>query len=502
MYDRAVIQQELDSILSSHLFKNKRQAGKFLGYIVQEFIEDRGQDITQYSMAVEALGKTPDYNPTENPAVRIEAGRVRKLLTEYYSTAGQRSSVRIRLPVGSYKPIFEEVSGLQEESVPTNMEPKEIQSVGPRVYIHPLYAALKQDEKSRDLQQRLYARMPVVLGRYQEIRLVLGVFQPTVEVDKNLIKQCWQKRQIEFLLTFSVKSLPDTFSINFTLWHTLTNQVVWSYTKLLPSLYAVDNLENLLQQVSYHAFSLHKGTGLLYWSQYWKSRKGIPLHYQVLVEHCYFLQKSVDAETFNLFLRACQKCIQRHPDDSLAHLHYAMLCLYAYMFEFEVETPLAPLWEQLAFKALSLNPLSALAHSAMAIQCFFRGDREAGYHYIEATRQLPSFDRMSRYFLATGLCALGYWDYALKYALLSVDAKSSDGQALGKPQPLHTLPCLFYFYQGHCMQRMTTTSTFQPLGGWELFGELLEQCHEYGCKACIATAIAALDKSLVPPDMG
>ena len=57
MYDRAVIQQELDSILSSHLFKNKRQAGKFLGYIVQEFIEDRGQDITQYSIAVEALAK-------------------------------------------------------------------------------------------------------------------------------------------------------------------------------------------------------------------------------------------------------------------------------------------------------------------------------------------------------------------------------------------------------------------------------------------------------------
>src|SRR6056297_2907165 len=108
MVSKESIQQELGRILASEVFGGKKQAGKFLRYIVTETLEGRGHRITQYGIAVEALGKSADYCPTESPAVRVEAGRIRKLLEEYYAREGTGSYCRIHLPVGGYMPVFQE----------------------------------------------------------------------------------------------------------------------------------------------------------------------------------------------------------------------------------------------------------------------------------------------------------------------------------------------------------------------------------------------------------
>ncbi len=107
MDEKDFIEKELSQILASRLLENKKQACNFLAYIVEETLAGRGEKITQYGIAIEALGKPADYCPTENPAVRVEAGRVRKLLEEYYATEGRGSKIRIVLPIGSYQPVFE-----------------------------------------------------------------------------------------------------------------------------------------------------------------------------------------------------------------------------------------------------------------------------------------------------------------------------------------------------------------------------------------------------------
>jgi hypothetical protein len=110
MVSKESIQQELERILASDLFGGKRQAGKFLQYIVNETLEGRGDRITQYGIAIEALGKPADYCPTESPAVRVEAGRVRKLLEEYYAENAEGQQLcQISLPVGGYTPLFKPI---------------------------------------------------------------------------------------------------------------------------------------------------------------------------------------------------------------------------------------------------------------------------------------------------------------------------------------------------------------------------------------------------------
>ncbi len=47
------------------------------------------------------------YDPRIDPVVRVEARRLRAKLEEYYATCGAEAPVIIRIPKGSYMPVFE-----------------------------------------------------------------------------------------------------------------------------------------------------------------------------------------------------------------------------------------------------------------------------------------------------------------------------------------------------------------------------------------------------------
>jgi Tol biopolymer transport system component len=93
--------------------------------------------LKEYVIGVEVLKRAADYNPREDPGVRIVAGRLRSRLAEYYQGAGQADAVLIRLPKGSYVPTFERrVNGVLEADI-TSTEthkpaPPSLSRVAPR----------------------------------------------------------------------------------------------------------------------------------------------------------------------------------------------------------------------------------------------------------------------------------------------------------------------------------------------------------------------------------
>ncbi|WP_040839671.1 hypothetical protein [Thiothrix nivea] len=67
----------------------------------------RQSEITQYAIATNALHRPPDFEAGENPLIRVQAGRLRDQLSEYYLTEGRFDPIRIDLPLGSYCPTFQ-----------------------------------------------------------------------------------------------------------------------------------------------------------------------------------------------------------------------------------------------------------------------------------------------------------------------------------------------------------------------------------------------------------
>jgi len=487
MEEKEWIQKELSQILASRLLENKKQACNFLTYIIEETLAGRGEKITQYGIALEALGKPADFCPTDSPAVRVEAGRVRKLLEEYYASEGRHSKYRIVLPSGSYQPSFERI---QPSALPAvqYFAPKSIQSLGPKVHISYPDTELIRDDALRGLVYNLRSLLPMTLGNFRETRIALArVSQPKGhKVDE--LEAAWRHHQAEFLLQCTAEGVDTGFVLKFVLFHTLTREQLWSDSVQVPLHYAQVTLEAVFSQLILETFSLHRGVAMAYWSRYWKTHADIPCHYRVLVEHIAFLQDEAGDTNLQAFLDACQDRTQRYHDDALAHLHYAVWCLYAYMLRAEPTAALEIQWHRLALRALELNPGNALAHSIFALECFHRGDHEMGKLEIETARQVNPFDRTGGHLLAVGLCALRHWELA--FTLLR-DVAGLDSRY---PDPLRAVPCLFYFRQGEFAKAARSSIQFAALGGWETFGTLVSHCRADDCKGCIQTLSQAVDK--------
>src|SRR5690606_23913179 len=64
------------------------------------------EGLKEYTIAVSALGKPDDFNPQIDAIVRIHAGRLRRLLNEYYMGIGITDTIKIEVVKGTYVPIF------------------------------------------------------------------------------------------------------------------------------------------------------------------------------------------------------------------------------------------------------------------------------------------------------------------------------------------------------------------------------------------------------------
>jgi len=100
----AAIREELERILASEPFVASPMLTAFLRHVVEEMLAGRGDRLKAYSIAVGALGRGEDFDPNDNPLVRVQARRLRQALTRFYETCGERAPVRLELPLGSYVP--------------------------------------------------------------------------------------------------------------------------------------------------------------------------------------------------------------------------------------------------------------------------------------------------------------------------------------------------------------------------------------------------------------
>src|SRR5690242_16806224 len=97
---------ELEALLASGIFNRAPNLALLLTYICTQYFEGSAEQIKEYNIAVEALGRSPDFDQKRDSIVRVEAHRLRKRLREYYETDGASHAMRIEIPSGQYAPRF------------------------------------------------------------------------------------------------------------------------------------------------------------------------------------------------------------------------------------------------------------------------------------------------------------------------------------------------------------------------------------------------------------
>lgn len=100
------IRTQLNRILGSAEFANSARLKDFLSYIVEEALAGRAGRIKGVTIAQTVFGAGESFDPETNSIVRVEAGRLRQRLGEYYAEAGRHDPIRISVPKGAYAPEF------------------------------------------------------------------------------------------------------------------------------------------------------------------------------------------------------------------------------------------------------------------------------------------------------------------------------------------------------------------------------------------------------------
>ncbi len=118
-----LIRTELDKILASRIFAHADRPSRFLRFVVEETLRDDAASLKEYSIGTAVLDRGESFDPRVDPIVRVEAGRLRSRLSEYYKTEGSEDPVVIDLPKGRYAPFFLEhrTAPKSEEEISTEV---------------------------------------------------------------------------------------------------------------------------------------------------------------------------------------------------------------------------------------------------------------------------------------------------------------------------------------------------------------------------------------------
>jgi len=106
--DRAQILGEVDRLVNSHTLHGSESLCKLLRYLAKQAVEQPGVSLKEYQIATEVFGRQDDFDPQVDSAVRVQAGRLRSKLAEYYASEGADDAVVVELPKGMYVLSFHE----------------------------------------------------------------------------------------------------------------------------------------------------------------------------------------------------------------------------------------------------------------------------------------------------------------------------------------------------------------------------------------------------------
>src|SRR5882724_643862 len=89
------IEAALARVASSRLFASSERLRSFLTYIVRQSLDGTAESIKEFTIGIEVYKRRPDYDPKTDAIVRVECGRLRARLLEYYTGEGASDPVRI-----------------------------------------------------------------------------------------------------------------------------------------------------------------------------------------------------------------------------------------------------------------------------------------------------------------------------------------------------------------------------------------------------------------------
>lgn len=121
MSDREQFSKQIDKLAASRTLHGSESLCKLLRYLAQHAMDEPGTPLKEYQIATEVFGRRTDFDPQSDSTIRVQAGRLRAKVAEYYASEGEDDPILVELPKGSYLLTFRHRPGVHKpaEALPT-----------------------------------------------------------------------------------------------------------------------------------------------------------------------------------------------------------------------------------------------------------------------------------------------------------------------------------------------------------------------------------------------
>jgi hypothetical protein len=106
MSEHELFLRQVEKVANSGVLHGSESLRKLLRYLAHHAIDHPGTPLKEYQIATEEFGRPPDFDPAVDSMVRVQAGRLRAKLAEYYAGEGAEDPIRIELAKGAYTLSF------------------------------------------------------------------------------------------------------------------------------------------------------------------------------------------------------------------------------------------------------------------------------------------------------------------------------------------------------------------------------------------------------------
>jgi adenylate cyclase len=224
--DQKAIRGQLDRILHSVPFQHSRRRQRFLEFIVNETLA--GRSVKGYDVALGVFGRPETFDPAVDPVVRVEAGRLREKLREYYESDGQGDLIRIDLPKGTYTPQIEFWRENDTRVARQNASPMEaVSSTLPSVAVLP-FDDLSADQNLGYLGDGVAEDIITALSRFPDTAVVARTSSFTYKSKPVDIRRIGKELGVAYVVEGSVRKDGDKIRIVSQLIETKNGEHVWA----------------------------------------------------------------------------------------------------------------------------------------------------------------------------------------------------------------------------------------------------------------------------------
>jgi hypothetical protein len=103
--------EQVVRILASDTLRASEAVRRLFRFLADKAFAGEADQLKEYSIGVDGLGKPTTFDPRHDAAVRLLASRLRLKLDEYYSSEGRNDLVAIEMPKGRFRIIWKSRSG-------------------------------------------------------------------------------------------------------------------------------------------------------------------------------------------------------------------------------------------------------------------------------------------------------------------------------------------------------------------------------------------------------